>query len=348
MRFSDFAPQWLQNKRDDLAKSSIERYVNGLAHASARFGEYFMDALDADDIEAWLDQQIRKGAAPATVNGYLRILRCFFDGAIRARIRQDNPARMVRARKEGRTRGRRGKALTAEQLGRFIGTTEMLIAEKAITPDVGRLLLVLAWTGMRRGEAFALRWSDLVEGELHVARSISYGMEKCTKTDDPRIVGIPEPLARVLADQKAWLHETEHRGLFSGLMFPASARHAVARARRTEKPIVWFRAGSCLDKPLRIILERAGLPAISPHSFRRTYENLLRRAGVDEHVRRTVAGWRSTDTQAIYASVDPSERAQAAASMTKLVMPSVTLAVTLGGQEAERPAGAATPTGQNE
>ena len=48
--------------------------------------------------------------------------------------------------------------------------------------------------------------------------------------------------------------------------------------------------------------------------------NHLRQAGVDELVRRSLAGWRSDDAQEIYAGVDKREGAAAGDAMVQLVM----------------------------
>jgi hypothetical protein len=48
-------------------------------------------------------------------------------------------------------------------------------------------------------------------------------------------------------------------------------------------------------------------------------ENLLRKAGVDDLVRRSMAGWRSEEAQRIYANVDPEERQAAAKALVALV-----------------------------
>ncbi|MBI2374257.1 MAG: hypothetical protein HYV07_09675 [Deltaproteobacteria bacterium] len=56
-----------------------------------------------------------------------------------------------------------------------------------------------------------------------------------------------------------------------------------------------------------------------PHSLRRTYENLLRKAGVNDFVRRSLAEWRTEDAQAIYASHDREERDGAGEALVKLV-----------------------------
>ena len=75
-----------------------------------------------------------------------------------------------------------------------------------------------------------------------------------------------------------------------------------------------------MDKPLAKVIKHANLPPISLHSFRRTYENLLRQAGVDDLVRRSLAGWRSDNAQRIYAGIDKRERDAAGEAMVKLVM----------------------------
>jgi integrase len=81
----------------------------------------------------------------------------------------------------------------------------------------------------------------------------------------------------------------------------------------------WHRSENVLDAPLRKVVEAAGITPISLHSLRRTYENLLRKAGVDDLVRRSMAGWRSEEAQRIYANVDPEERQAAAKALVALV-----------------------------
>lgn len=66
----------------------------------------------------------------------------------------------------------------------------------------------------------------------------------------------------------------------------------------------WFRSETVLDAPLRKVVKAAG---ITP------------KAGVDDLVRRSMAGWRSEEAQRIYANVDPEERREAAKALVALV-----------------------------
>ncbi len=47
---------------------------------------------------------------------------------------------------------------------------------------------------------------------------------------------------------------------------------------------------------------------------------MLRQAGVDQLVRRSLAGWRSDNAQRIYAGIDKRERDAAGDAMVRLVM----------------------------
>lgn len=173
---------------------------------------------------------------------------------------------------------------------------------------------------MRKGELLELRWSDYADGEITVERAVWRGQVKATKTDDPRRVAVVGPLAEVLAEQRQWLVRTQHPGMESGLMFPANPVGAKAGAhRRSQDEVSWYRSPTIFDRPLRRICKKAGLPEISAHALRRTFENLLREAGVDQLVRRSMAGWRSEAAQAMYATVAQGERKAALAAVVTLV-----------------------------
>jgi integrase len=63
------------------------------------------------------------------------------------------------------------------------------------------LISVLAYAGLRPGEALALRWGDVRENTLLIERAISVGVEKDTKTAAHHTVRLLAPLA---ADLREW------------------------------------------------------------------------------------------------------------------------------------------------
>jgi integrase len=61
------------------------------------------------------------------------------------------------------------------------------------------LVSLLAYAGLRPGEALALRWRNLIGRSILVERSVSLGRERPTKTKATRAVGVLRPLALDLA-----------------------------------------------------------------------------------------------------------------------------------------------------
>ena len=319
-RFADFVESWLKENKGRLALSTGERYTTAFAHAMVAFGQYYLDALEVRGLRSW-HRRMATNNATSTANGWLRVLRVALDDPVADGILARNPARMVKTLPEGRTRGKRGTALTLKQFRQVLVTIPEMAARKDISRDVARMLRTVAWTGMRRGELLEIRWTDIEDGELKVERAVYRRRGKSTKTDDPRRVTIVGPLEEVFTEQRQWLLKNQHPGLASGLIFPATPQHARAGAtRRGVEELSWYRSASVLDAPLAKVVEAAGVPPISTQSFRRTWENLLRQAGVDLLVRRALAGWRTEKAQGIYATVDREERDQASAAVVDFVL----------------------------
>lgn len=62
------------------------------------------------------------------------------------------------------------------------------------------LVAVLAYAGLRPGEALGLRWHDIGERTILVERSVAFGQLKSTKTASTRTVRLLAPLAEDLVD----------------------------------------------------------------------------------------------------------------------------------------------------
>lgn len=316
-KWRDDATRWAKEHLPGLEASTRERYMNDLAHINVAFGDHYVDAIEARDVRSWTRRMADDYAAP-TINGWLRTMRIAFDDAVDAGTVPTNAARSTKAIRESCTKGRRAVAFSPSQFRAFIEATNDLAHRGEIPPDLGRMIVVLAWTGLRIGELRALRFEDVRNGELFVQRAAWNHIEKTTKTDDPRRVALATPAAEALRTQRQWLRE--HPGRTSGLVFPSSPRQALAGARRRgEDQPSWLRSRSALNAPLRKVCQAADVPEISPHGLRRTFDKLLRKPQVEGFVRRSMAGWRTEGAQAIYTDVDAEDRAAACASIERLV-----------------------------
>ena len=116
-----------------------------MAHACVAFGHLPVDAIRASDMRTW---QLRMARlyAPATVNGHMQVLRLLFDYPLADGLIPVNPARYVRALPVGRTRGKRGNALSLKEFRCFLQAIPAQVAQGNISDVHGRMLLTLAWT----------------------------------------------------------------------------------------------------------------------------------------------------------------------------------------------------------
>jgi integrase len=147
-----------------------------------------------------------------------------------------------------------------------------LLKAAAMSPPDDSIIAVALLSGLRRGELFALQWSDLDEGNgqaggrLHVRRSIYQGDVTTPKTaDSERVVDVPQRLLDDLA-----VYKVMHPPIGDGFIF----RQASGRPM---DPDAWHREHLVpLLKQVKLRLPRTGL-----HSLRHTYVSLLIAQGED-------------------------------------------------------------------
>lgn len=137
------------------------------------------------DCREWLSQYEQR-YAPSVVNNSIGTLRAIFQEAVNAGARYSNPAAQLSRLK---VRTRRPQLPSRDEFARLV--KEIATAGARQSHDCANLVKLLAYSGMRIGEAKHLTWSDVdfVRAELHVRGDPQLG----TKNGDTRFVPmIPE------------------------------------------------------------------------------------------------------------------------------------------------------------
>jgi integrase len=154
--------------------------------------------------------------------------------------------------------------------GNVAATTDCLGAAARVASLYYPLLYVLAKTGLRLGEAVALRWDDmdLVAREITVSRTFGMGRIGTPKSGKTRRVDLSVALARFLesldADRKAEALAAGREP--SPLVFPGRDDQHFDQSR--------------ISKVFKRVLKAAGLPSsLSPHALRHTFAIRLIKAG---------------------------------------------------------------------
>jgi integrase len=295
----DFAESWLRSKLPGLRPSTRSHYATMLgSHIVPAFGDFYIDAVTRDDVIAWRDRQVGE---PASINGRLRVLRTLYGDAA-ADLHIPNPTARVSAIRDVRDENDH-KVLAAAELRALLEQMRLRTDE----PHWYALALTLATTGMRFGEASALKWDDIDEAEhvIRVRRAHWHGHVDLPKTNSTRTVPLAPELAAALKVHRRHLVRAQAPGLPDGWVFP-SATGGLSQPSVLRKPMAAAAAAAKLK------------PRPSAHWFRHTLNDLLRRATTGE-VQRSITGHVTKEMSEHYSHVDLEEKRTAIASVFRVV-----------------------------
>jgi integrase len=165
------------------------------------FGALTLDKLRPSDIEALLVSKREAGLSDSTVRLIYTVCRAMLDIAVRDGLVRRNAAAAVQRPTIKRSEAR---YLTLEEVGRLLAAAK----DDRLEP----LIVLMLGTGLRRGEALALHWSDVDLAAGHVRVRWTLGrVDKALVFDEPktersrRFVPLPSPVAETLRRHKATL-----------------------------------------------------------------------------------------------------------------------------------------------
>ena len=211
-----YAEHWVSSLR--LADSTIKGYRKIIRnHITPYLGKIRLDKLTATRIGTHyreLEKSGRKdeygkgqGLSANTVNKVHVVLGAILDAAIDDGLIVVNPAkkkRTVNAPKASEVRAQKPEIATwsADQLNRFLSWDR-----DELKDELFPLWRLLAYTGMRRSEALALKWSDINQktGRVSIRRAVNtddWTKTKTTKTGSARVIDVDPDTLKVMASYK--------------------------------------------------------------------------------------------------------------------------------------------------
>jgi integrase len=205
IEFGELLDRWLDVKRrtveastlssDEWIARSYVRSAQGRVAAADRSRRALLGPPRPIDLDALYSGLRGRGLSPRTVRICHTVMRQSLEQARRWGLIARNPAMKAMPPPQHR---REVDPPTVAQVQQLID------AAREDDPDFATYLWALAATGCRRGEACALRWTDvdLERGELVIGRSMSQVVgelrEKDTKTRQSRRMAIDEGTVDVL------------------------------------------------------------------------------------------------------------------------------------------------------
>jgi integrase len=317
-RLDAYLAEWVCGQR--LSAATLASYRKNIRlHINPHLGETPLARLTGAAVDAWMRRleasgraDGRGGLSARTVRYVYTILRSALGDAVKHGRLSVNPTDRSTPPSPSEARPPEMQAWTAAELGRFLRWAQ------ARDADLAMGWRLLAATGMRRGEALALRWRDvdLDAGRLQVRRSLGVVkakgageqlVEGPTKTGQARVVDID---ADTVAD--LWTYRATRGLLALDLVRDAALvlgtlegthRHPERYSRRFAEQVVQARRALGEDE----------LPRIRLHDLRHTHATLLLAAGEPVKVVSERLGHaNATITLTVYQHVHPGMGRQAA------------------------------------
>jgi len=307
---ADYLEQWIENHAPALRSTTAHQYRQNIRkHIIPKIGNLQLKDLHLARIEQFYVELVQSGVGIRTVRITHNIMHKSLAKAVRYGLISHNPSHGASL-----PRYKRGEmqVLDENQVSQF------LIAAQD-SPYLALYHLAIT-TGMRQGELFGLKWSDLQwnNAKLHVQRQVQkipgqgWGFVEPKTRSGRRTIKLGEGSLFIL--RQHW----ERQGL----------QKALAGHRWKENDLIFPSSVGTPGDPsnLRVdflrTLEKAGLPKIRFHDLRHTAASLLLNHGIPVIIVSKILGHsKPSITLDVYGHLYHEMQDEAAITIDKLVTP---------------------------
>lgn len=174
MRVQEWINFLLQTLQHELKKTSVSTYKSIFSIVQRRFGDRELASLTTVELQQFFNElhqtpsQYNRPYSGVTLRAYHHATYLLFEEAVRYKLIEENPMKGVHSPRKRRVEKKR--VLTKEELILLSKTFQ----GEEIQWDI--YFMILMYTGKRRGEILALRWTDIdyQRGLLHFRESYNY------------------------------------------------------------------------------------------------------------------------------------------------------------------------------
>lgn len=269
--FGELASLWLENYKTTVKPSTFENVKSKVEKMTE---EHFKEMKLKKITVAYCQRVvIELSKTYVLYNHYLSVINRIFKYAVLTDILDSNPFDKV-IKPKSRQVQRKGNFLTKEELKEFLK-----LAQTATLSYFFPLVHLMSYTGLRQGEALALKWSDIdfENKKITVNKTAARIKEKQTlqtpKTkNSKRVISIDPTTLSIL---KSWKKDQIKIYFKNGKHFEGDENFIFTNQRG-----YWVHIHNFIRYFKRFIADHK-LKPITPHGLRHTHASLLFSAGVE-------------------------------------------------------------------
>lgn len=258
---SEWLDIWFETHMNDWKVSSKLQRQNAIKYQmKPLLGKYKLAEIDKTTYKRVYINELLKKYEPSTVQLFHRLFKVAVNAAVDSEIIPRNRFNKITIANEKTT----DNFFTAEELKKF------LVASKELENHTNyTLILTLAYSGVRKGEALGLKWEniDFEKKTITIERTRDNKGARSPKTKNSyRSILIDDTLTNQLIIYRNWCRETM---LAFGKRLDLD--DYIFISYQTGTPITDGTVKYAFDR----IIEKSNLKRVSPHGLRHTHATLL-------------------------------------------------------------------------
>ena len=301
--------EYITAKQHEVRDSSLAQIKSHAAlYILPTFKDVRIDRLSGSALQEWKLSIEKKGLSLNTKKHAYGDFRAMLNYAVKMEYIPKNPIKKIDNFKDTSSLGSEMQFYTAQEFGRYIGTVKKLAqAREANHKDLSEwayyvFFNIAFYTGLRKGEINALKWSDIDGSYLSVKRSISQKLSGEDRETPPknkssiRTLQMPLPLIKILDAHKK--RQARYLKNFSDDFRVCGGEKCLRDSSVQKKNITYS--------------ELSGTKRIRIHDYRHSHASLLANEGINiQEVARRLGHAKIEMTWNTYSHLYPREEEKA-------------------------------------
>lgn len=316
MTIGQLFTEYITAKRSEVRETSLDKSLRILRkNVLPTFESVRIDNLNVPMVQKWKQELSEQGLAIVTRKNIYGEFRAMMNYAVKMEYIPKNPVITAGNFKAPLEAKKEMLFYTPDEFKKYISAATNYAQE---AEDGGSMyewnyyvfFNIAFFMGMRKGEIYALQWTDIKDGYISITKSIAQKLKGGDRITPPknkpsiRTIQIPEPLRAVLSEHYERCKKAVPK--FSDDMYICGG----------ERPI----RDTSLEKTNKKFADLAGVKRIRIHDFRHSHASLLANEGINiQEIARRLGHSNISMTWNTYSHLYPREEERAVKILNTIV-----------------------------